>query len=73
MNRQPVTSSDLRSVGYDAETHTLEIEFHSGDVYQYFNVPESEYSGLMRAASKGSHFHAHIKDRYTYQRVRPGT
>lgn len=48
---------------------TLEIEFHSGGVYQYFNVPESVYVGLLHAASKGSYFHEQIRDRYRYQRV----
>lgn len=68
MNRQAVTSSNLRSVGYDPVTHTLEIEFHGGPVYQYSNVPESVYGGLMAAASHGSYFHEHIRDQYPYRR-----
>ena len=40
MNRKPVRSSNISSIGYDSESKTLEIEFHSGGVYQYFNVPE---------------------------------
>jgi hypothetical protein len=39
MLRTPVSSSALRSVGYDPQTQTLEIEFNSAEVYQYFNVP----------------------------------
>ena len=38
MIRQPVSSSNIRSIGYDSESNTLEIEFHSGGVYQYFGV-----------------------------------
>ena len=37
MIRQPVSSSNIRSIGYDSMSSTLEIEFHSGGVYQYFN------------------------------------
>jgi hypothetical protein len=29
MERQPVKSSNLRSIGYDAFTKTLEVEFHA--------------------------------------------
>jgi hypothetical protein len=63
MNRTKVSSSNLASVGYDALTNTLEIEFRSGSIYRYPNVPESIYEGLMRAGSKGRYFIAHIKDR----------
>ena len=69
MIRQPVASSDLRAVGYDAARQILEVEFHSGGIYQYFGVPGSTYSGLMQAGSKGRYFHAFIKGRYAYQKV----
>jgi len=61
MNRVPVSSSNLASVGYDAESKVLEIEFQNGSIYQYFNVPANIYSGLMSAASHGRYFDAYIK------------
>lgn len=70
MNRVPVRSSNIRSVGYDSGTSTLEVEFHSGGVYQYSGVPETVYQGFMRAASKGSYFHDHVRDRYPARQVR---
>lgn len=69
MLRTPVSSSDLRSVGYDPQTQTLEIEFNSGEVYQYFNVPVGIYQGLMSAASHGKYFHQNIKNTYSYRRI----
>jgi hypothetical protein len=69
MNRTPVSSSNLRSIGYDSTSKVLEIEFHSGGIYQYSNVPESVYRGLMAASSHGQYFHQHIKDVYSYRRV----
>ncbi|OQX00458.1 MAG: hypothetical protein BWK73_48340 [Thiothrix lacustris] len=39
-----VSSSNLRSVGYDPETATLEVRFRHGGVYQYYNVPEETYT-----------------------------
>jgi hypothetical protein len=70
MKRIPVSSSNLRSVGYDKATQTLEIEFHSGGIYQYSSVPRSTYTGLMSASSHGSYFHIHIRDVYPTRRIR---
>ena len=69
MNRFPVSSSNLTSVGHDPNTLTLEIEFNSGSIYQYFDVPYSEYQGLMQAGSKGTYFNANIKDNYRCTRL----
>jgi len=69
MNRTPVSSSNLVSVGYDPSTRTLEIEFKKGRVYQYSNVPQDVYEGLMSAPSHGKYHHRHIKNRYSYSRV----
>lgn len=70
MNRQSVSSSNLRSVGYDSSTNTLEIEFNSGGVYQYHGVPPAIYQKLMHAPSHGKYFHAHIKGVYRDTRIR---
>jgi hypothetical protein len=69
MNRSSVVSSDIRSIGYEPSTCTLEIEFHGGRVYQYAGVPAPEFERLSSAASKGSHFHDHMKDRFPCIRV----
>ena len=70
MNRQPVSSSNLRSVGYDNADLTLEVEFHHGGVYQYFDVPEDVYLDLMDATSKGKYLDRHIKERYRFRKIR---
>ncbi|GAA1931969.1 hypothetical protein GCM10009775_25020 [Microbacterium aoyamense] len=64
MRRESIESSFLRSVGYEAETAVLEIEFASGDVYRYFAVPPSVHRGLMDAASPGAFFNRTISDKY---------
>lgn len=69
MDRTPVSSSHLTSVGYDSARSTLEIEFSDGSVYQYFDVPSYEHEGLMQASSHGKYLHAHIRDRYRYTRL----
>jgi len=69
LQRIPVRSSNLVAVGYDPNTSTLEIEFHNG-LYEYYNVPQSIYNGLMAAASHGSYFHQNIKDVFRYKKLR---
>jgi len=61
MLRKSVSSSNLVSVGYDLTSSILEIEFHSGGIYQYLNVPASTYNGLMSAGSHGQYFDAYVK------------
>lgn len=67
--RQAVKSSNLRSVGYDFEKKTLEVEFNNGTVYQYFLVPDNYYTGLMKAQSKGAYLNRYIKDAYRVAKV----
>lgn len=69
MNRVRVQSTNLKSVGYDAETKTLEIEFHTGDVYQYFNVPAVVHRDLLHASSIGQYFAYFIKTTYRFRKV----
>lgn len=62
VNRVPVASSDLVSVGYDTTTGTLEIEFRNGAVYEYLRVPGCVHAGLMSAASHGRFFNQQIRN-----------
>lgn len=55
----------MRSVGYDHTQQILEVEFTSGAVYQYLEVPAAVFDGLMRAESKGRYFNQGIRDEYT--------
>ena len=70
MKRIPVASSMIRSAGYDARTHSLELEFTSGHVYRYEDVPEPEYRDLMAAESKGQYVQDNIIDLYPYRKVK---
>lgn len=64
MTRTPVKSSNLKSVGYDPATRTLEVEFHSGDVHQFENVAADHHKQLLSARSPGGYFHAHIRGKF---------
>lgn len=69
MDRQSVASSNLAEVGYDSDLETLEVQFKSGGVYQYFNVPAFMYERLMGADSIGRFFNAEIKGHYPEAKV----
>ena len=71
MKRTKVSSSNLASVGYNPVTKILEIEFLNGSVYQYYDVPQSVYDGLMKAESHGKFFYANIRQGgYSYRKIR---
>lgn len=70
MERIPVESTNLASVGYDPESSTLEIEFRNGGIYQYFGVPQHIYEELINASSKGQYFYHNIRNAaYPYNKV----
>lgn len=69
MERTPVTSSNISSIGYDENSSTLEVEFLSGTVYQYFDVPLTVYQGIMSAGSVGQYFAQHIKGYFRFVKV----
>jgi KTSC domain-containing protein len=69
MQRIPVSSSSIASVGYDIPSITLEIEFLNGSTYQYFDVPENIYNELMHSGSIGNYLHSYIKGNYRFSRV----
>jgi hypothetical protein len=54
----------IAAVGYDLQTQTLEVEFHSGDVYQYLDVSELDARRLLHAESMGRVLNERIKPRY---------
>jgi hypothetical protein len=69
MRRDPVASSNIISIGYDAESETLEVEFQNGVIYQYYNVPQSIYDAFIGAPSKGQFLAYQIRDRFPFSRV----
>ena len=72
MERTPIDakkSSQVRSIGYDKEKQTLQIEFSSGGVYDYFAVPESVYEEFIRSESLGQFVATRIRGEYEYKRL----
>jgi len=69
MDRKPVKSSNVTSVGFDPATKTMEIEFKDGSVYHYHGVEPDTHSGLLSAKSIGKYVHANIKGQYRHSKI----
>lgn len=69
MERTAVSSSNIGTIGYEAETQTLEVEFLNGSIYQYAGVSVEEYEAMMNADSKGKYLNANIKGRYSFTKL----
>jgi len=70
MDRTPVTSSNLASIGYDPAVQILQVEFNNGRVYNYFRVPPDKFEAIMAADSCGKYLNAEIKPNHQVEEVR---
>ena len=69
MTRQIIISAGLKSVGYDAVAHVLEVELQSGPISRYFDVPQSVYETLMSAPSKTRYFNDNVAGKYESRQI----
>ena len=64
-----VDSSNISAIGYDEQTATMIIEFKNHSAYEYYDVPQYEFDGLMAADSKGSYANKNIYKVYRQQKI----
>jgi len=70
MERYVVNSTNLYSIGYDAEKSMLEVEFNTGPIYLYYGVSPHHFMALMSSRSVGKYFDRTIrKGRFRYKQV----
>ena len=70
MRLQPVESSSIEAIGYEARTSRLLVQFRaSSDVYAYYPVPPHVFRELEEADSKGRYVNYKIKEHYRYERL----
>lgn len=66
-----VESTVLANAAYNVTDSTLQLEFRSGAVYIYSNVPAAVYEALLAAESKGSFFSRQIRPVFPHVMLRP--
>ncbi|HKE44224.1 MAG TPA: KTSC domain-containing protein [Steroidobacteraceae bacterium] len=69
MTRLPVQSSNLASIGY--HDGVLHIEFSSGTVYEYRDVPVELYEAFVDAPSVGKFYAAFIRGKFPSTKLEP--
>jgi hypothetical protein len=68
MKRTAVASKAFAAHGYDPNSLTLEIQYHSGAIYQHKGVPAAVYAAFLVAPSMGAYLNSHIKPIYPAER-----
>ena len=69
MHSVPLQSTLLASVSYHPLRQLLDLEFCTGELYRYFNVPAACYHGLLEADSKGTYFNYNIRNHFPHQHL----
>jgi hypothetical protein len=70
MDRKKVSSSSIRSVGYDERNRVLEVEFNDGRINQYSGVSAEVHRRLISAPSIVSYFHDNVEESFPAKRLR---
>jgi hypothetical protein len=65
---QPVKSSHVRAIGYDADAMRLYVKFDNG-TYAYDGVEQDTWKEFQGASSKGVFLASQIKGNYPFSRV----
>ena len=64
-----VDSTNLEWVSYDEDEEKLYVQFRSGGLYEYDNVPQKIFDGLLKAGSHGRYHAVKIKWQYPYKKL----
>ena len=62
-------SSAMQGYGYSDINNYLDIQFTSGAVYRYSDVPEGTFNGLLGASSQGGYFNEAVRNVYFFERL----
>jgi hypothetical protein len=70
-------SSTIHRMEYLEQEKILEIEFRSGNVYRYYNIPARLWKVFQLyiecEGSAGSFFNEYIKNQFTSEKIREAT
>ncbi len=63
--------SHIQAIGYDAKTKILKVNYKSGSIYTYFQVPAQIFQTMLMTYNLGIYINSHIRGNYHYQRFIP--
>ena len=64
-----VESSNVKAIGYDADTRRLLVQFKKSGLYQYEDVPGVVYHSFLTAPSKGQFVWRQLRGHYPYTKI----
>jgi len=62
-------SSVIAGIRYDGERKRLVVNFVTGRVFEYIDVPPDVARAIRSAFSKGTFFNTYIRDRYDHREL----
>src|ERR1044072_3951263 len=65
----PIVSKVLAATAYVTQRRWLYLQFHSGEIYRYFDFPPQQFRDFLEADSKGTYFGKHIRNHFPYERL----
>lgn len=71
MEFRGIQNSTVLQIGYDVDTHTLQVTFSGGRTYQYDQVPKTVADSFLNAKSKGAFVAEQLRNKYTYRCLNP--
>jgi KTSC domain len=67
--REPMPSTAIRDLAYNADTRELNVTFVSGRRYRYADVPPGVFAAFCNAPSRGAFFNHEVRDRYAFDEL----
>lgn len=67
MNLTEVTSSNIKRIGYTE--NNLLVEYRSGVLYKYKDVPSELYEEFLESESKGKYMNSKIKGKFEFEKI----
>jgi DnaJ-class molecular chaperone len=68
-HRVKVNSTKIWSIGYDALTKIMEVEFYEDGIVHYYDVPEAVYNAFRYADPVDDYLHANISWKYRWEMI----
>lgn len=62
--------ANINTTAYDPETRNLDVTFHNGRIYRYYDVDPKHDAPLRNSSSQGSYLHQHIIPHHDFTELR---
>lgn len=62
-------SSNVAGIKYDADASTMDVLFHNGGSYRYFDVPRETFDSAVSAPSIGRYLNQSIKGAFRHEQL----